>query len=99
MIGIAAAVILVIGGVAFTMMGKKPVQQSEPTVAEQEMEAEFEATDEQDIDAPVVDEEDETPVALAEQVAVTEETARNYYASCRTCPRKGGCHCRQNDSR
>mgnify|MGYP003947196093 CR=1 FL=1 len=88
MIGIAAAVILVIGGVAFTMMGKKPVQQSEPTVAEQEMEAEFEATDEQDIDAPVVDEEDETPVALAEQVAVTEETAETTTPVAEPAPEK-----------
>ena len=88
MIGIAAAVILVIGGVAFTMMGKKPVQQSEPTVAEQEMEAEFEATDEQDIDAPVVDEEDEMPVALAEQEAVTEETAETTTPVAEPAPEK-----------
>ena len=43
MVGIAAAVILILGGVVFTMMGKKPAQQSEPAVVELEMEVE--ATD------------------------------------------------------
>lgn len=74
-IGIAAALILIIGGVAFTMMGKKPVQQSEPTVAEQEMEAASEADDEQVSDDPVVEKEDEMSVAVAEQETVTEEAA------------------------
>lgn len=75
MIGIAAAVILVIGGVAFTMMGKKPAQTSEPIVTELEMEAEAESDDEQVIDEPFVDEEDEDSVVASEQETVTEEPA------------------------
>jgi len=74
MIGIAAAVILIIGGVAFTMMGKKPAQQSEPIVAELEMETEAEAESEADdeliSDEPAVDEEDEE----ASEVVVVQET-------------------------
>jgi formylglycine-generating enzyme required for sulfatase activity/serine/threonine protein phosphatase PrpC len=73
MIGIAAAVILVIGGVAFTMMGKKPAQQTEPTVAEIEMEVESEAVDDQVMDESVVSEEDEESVVDAEQETTTEE--------------------------
>ena len=75
MIGIAAAVILVIGGVAFTMMGKKPAQQTEPTVAEIEMEVESEAIDDQAMDESVASEEDEEAVVDAEQETITEEPA------------------------
>lgn len=71
MIGIAAAVILIIGGVAFSMMGKKPAQQSEPSVVE----TEAESIDEQIIEEVVVDEEEEAPVATTEQEAVAEEPA------------------------
>lgn len=73
MIGIAAAVILVVGGVAFTMMGKKPDQQAEPAVAELEMETESETADEQAMDEPVAEEE-ETSVAIVEQEEVITET-------------------------
>jgi formylglycine-generating enzyme required for sulfatase activity/serine/threonine protein phosphatase PrpC len=72
MIGIAAAVILVIGGVAFSMMGKNPAQTSEPIVSELEIEAEFEAENEQVIDEPVVDKDS---VVASEQETVTEEPA------------------------
>ncbi len=88
MIGIAAAVILIIGGVVFTMMGKKPVPQSEPIVAEQEMGAESEATDEQDIDEPVIDEENEAGVAVTEQETVTEEAAKPAAAVAEPTPEK-----------
>ena len=67
MIGIAAAVILIIGGVAFTMMGEKPAQQPEPAVVETEVEA----VDEQVIEEAIVDEEDET--SASEPEAVIEE--------------------------
>tara|TARA_R110000782_G_scaffold73615_6_gene147296 strand:+ start:601 stop:2541 length:1941 start_codon:yes stop_codon:yes gene_type:complete len=69
MIGIAAAVILIIGGVAFTMMGEKPAQQPEPAVVETEVEA----VDEQVIEEAIVDEEDETSLAASEPEAVIEE--------------------------
>tara|TARA_R110002072_G_scaffold97995_2_gene215762 strand:+ start:47552 stop:49492 length:1941 start_codon:yes stop_codon:yes gene_type:complete len=69
MIGIAAAVILIIGGVAFTMMGEKPAQQPEPAVVKTEVEA----VDEQVIEEAIVDEEDETSLAASEPEAVIEE--------------------------
>lgn len=62
MIGIAAALILVIGGVAFTMMGKKPAEQAEPLVADVEVETEAET---------LVDDETE---AESEEIAEVEET-------------------------
>ncbi len=74
MIGIAAAVILIIGGVAFTMMGKKPAQQSEPLVSEIEMEAEAESDDEQ-VSEELAVEDVEEPVVATEQESVTEEPA------------------------
>ena len=67
MIGIAAAVILVIGGVAFTMMGKKSTQETEPSVAsEVEMQAESEAS---------TDEMTASDEEVTVEVSATEETA------------------------
>ncbi len=69
MIGIAAAVILVIGGVAFTLMGKQPTQQTEPDVAtEVEMQAESE-TSADDVAAA----DDEEAVEIASTAKPVEE--------------------------
>ena len=91
-IGIAAAVILIVGGIAFTMMGKKPAQQSDHMVAEQEMEmeaeAEFQATDEQAIDESAVDEEDETSIAISEQETAAEEAAESAAPVAEPAPEK-----------
>lgn len=66
MIGIAAAVILVIGGVAFTMMGDKPAEQTEPMLTDTEIETEPEAL--------ISDTEVETESALIEESVSEEET-------------------------
>jgi formylglycine-generating enzyme required for sulfatase activity/serine/threonine protein phosphatase PrpC len=72
MIGIAAAVILIVGGVAFSMMGKNPAQQTTPVVTEVETEFESDASG----DEPVVEEEaadvadNEPVVAEAEEATV-----------------------------
>jgi formylglycine-generating enzyme required for sulfatase activity/serine/threonine protein phosphatase PrpC len=69
MIGIAAAVILIIGGVAFSMMGKKPADQAGPVVTDVEMEVELETTDESSVD--------ETEEAEEEAVEVAAEDTTN----------------------
>ena len=75
-IGIAAAVIIVIGVGAFFMMGKKPVQQTSPMVAEVETVSEAEE--------PEIIEEESTDDEEAETVA--EETAEPAVATSEAKP-------------
>lgn len=68
MIGIAAAVIIIIGAAVFFMSGEKPAEQAEPAVTDVEMESDAEVI----VDEPAI--EEEAAEAIVEET-VTEDVA------------------------